>query len=330
MSGLDIGQAPWTWTPSYLAALDGVSEKLVSVHVSRDPKLDFVRKNFKYVVMPFGELLAKVSDASDDNFYYLRSIGENPRKEPAHALVQFPSFARDLKLPSEFWGSEDNYFSAVVRVSSGDLQLWTHYDAMDNMLIQLHGEKRVLLFPPAVSGDLYLEGSSSVVRDVDDHDRESFPRFARARKAALEVILQPGDVLYIPALWAHHVTALHGPSIALNVFFRHLPASGYPSKDLYGNADPIAAANALKALDSATESLKELPQDYRVFYAGVAAARLESELGVESARRTLLKVDDDDPKSRSTDSGASKRAFAAGAIASALTSLLVSRHPSRK
>jgi tRNA wybutosine-synthesizing protein 3 len=330
ISGLDIGQAPWTWTPSYLASLDGVPEKLVSVHVSRDPKLDFVRKNFKYVVMPFGELLAKVNDASDDNFYYLRSIGENPRKEPAHALLQFPSFARDLKLPSEFWGSEDNYFSAVVRVSSGDLQLWTHYDAMDNMLIQLHGEKRVLLFPPSVSGDLYLEGSSSVVRDVDDHDRESFPRFARARKAALEVILQPGDVLYIPALWAHHVTALHGPSIALNVFFRHLPTSGYPSKDLYGNADPIAAASALKSINSAIESLKELPLDYRVFYAGVAAARLESELGVESARRALATVNDDTPKSRGMNSRATKGTGVVGTVLSALACLLITRRASRK
>ena len=291
LTGLDIGQAPWTWNPTYLAALDGVPEKLVSVHVSQDPKLDFVRKNFKYEVMPFGDLLAKVQNANDENFYYLRSIGENARKEPAHALLQFPSLGRDLKLPSAFWGDEDNYFSAVIRVSSGGLQLWTHYDVMDNLLIQLHGEKRVLLFPPSVAGDLYLEGSSSVVRDVDDHDARAFPRFHRARSAALEVVLQPGDVLYIPALWSHHVTALHGPSIAVNVFYRHLPAAQYPSKDLYGNADPLAAAQALKLVDSAIESLKELPQDYRVFYAGVAAAQLENQLGVESARRMLHESD---------------------------------------
>lgn len=291
VTGLDIGQAPWKWTPAYMASLEGVPEKLVSVHVSDVPKLDFVRKNFKYEVMPFGELLEKVADETDAKFYYLRSIGENARKEPAHAMRQFPAFEEDLRLPIEFWGGEDNYFSAVIRVSSGDLQLWTHYDAMDNMLIQLHGEKRVLLFPPSVAGDLYLEGSSSTVRDVDNHDAEAFPRFARARSAALEVTLQPGDVLYIPALWSHHVTALHGPSIALNVFYRHLPADQYPSKDLYGNADPIAAANAMKSLESAMDSLKQLPRDYRVFYGGVAAARLESHLGVDAARQAFSRVD---------------------------------------
>jgi hypothetical protein len=125
------------------------------------------------------------------------------------------------------------------------------------------------------------------VCDVDEHDVTAFPRFARARKAALEVILQPGDVLYIPALWAHHVTALHGPSVALNVFYRHLAVDMYPSKDLYGNADPLAASNAMKSLDALMDSLKQLPQDYRVFYAGVASAKLENHLGVDAARRSL-------------------------------------------
>jgi len=318
LTGLDIGQAPWKWTPEYLSTLKGVPQKLVSVHVSEDPKLDFVRKNFKYEVMPFGELLSKVTDARSGKFFYLRSIGENPRKEPAHALDQFPSFKQDLTLPSAFWGAEDNYFSAVVRVSSGDLQLWTHYDAMDNMLIQLHGEKRVLLFPPSVAGDLYLEGSSSTVRDIDAHDHTAFPRFARARRAALEVILQPGDVLFIPALWAHHVTALHGPSIALNVFYRHLNANEYPAKDLYGNADPIVAAQALKSVGAAMESLKGLPQDYKVFYGGVAAARLEHNLGVESVRRRLSADKDDASSSSHAHSGTVSNETAVRALKAAI------------
>ena len=300
LSGLDIGQAPWTWTPQYLSKLEGLPDKAVSVHVSQDPKLDFVRKNFTYQVMPFGELLDKVANDGGERFYYLRSIGENPRKEPAHAIRQFPCLEHDLKLPTELWGGEENYFSSVIRVSSGGLQLWTHYDAMDNMLIQLHGEKRVLLFPPSVSGDLYLEGSSSIVRDIDSHDPETFPRFARAREAALEVILQPGDVLYIPALWAHHVTALQGPSIAVNVFYRHLPTEMYPSKDLYGNADPVPAAEAMKLIDSAMESLKKLPHDYKVFYAGVASSQLENHLGVTSARK-LLSMDDGCATRKSSD-----------------------------
>jgi tRNA wybutosine-synthesizing protein 3 len=196
----------------------------VSVHVSDTPHLDFVRKNFTFTNVPFGDLLGALAaegenggsggggwvgqkgsgDCEKENtaekvtkkkWYYLRSIGRNPRKEPAHALEQFPDLARELKLPSDvLWGgtvgpsastsasasvsstltpatpslastppANDRYFSTVLRCSSGGLRLWTHYDAMDNALVQLHGEKRVLLFPPRAGAGLYLDGSSCPV-----------------------------------------------------------------------------------------------------------------------------------------------------------------------
>ena len=189
------------------------------------------------------------------------------------------------------WGGDaaadagERYFSAVLRCSSGGARLWTHYDAMDNALVQLHGEKRVLLFPPRVAAGLYLDGSSSPIVglgvDGEGGWPEAFPAYRAAREAALEVILQPGDVLYVPALWAHHVEALHGPSVAVNVFFRELDKASYPAKDLYGNADPVAAAQALEACAGAAKRLASLPRDHRVFYGGEAAARLLRDLRVE-------------------------------------------------
>jgi hypothetical protein len=177
---------------------------------------------------------------------------------------------------------------------------------MDNALIQLHGEKRVLLFPPRVSAGLYLEGSSSPVvgPEVDgdaslrsgtengdkrgDSDENktnrrpnAFPAYRAARRAAMEVVLQPGDVLFIPALWAHHTEALHGPSVAVNVFWRELQKTAYPQKDLYGNADPLAAGEALRLVDAAAKTLANSPRDHKVFYGGLAASRLLRDLRVE-------------------------------------------------
>lgn len=305
LTGLDVGPAPWTWSPSHLAAKPGVAEAEVSVHVSESPHLDFVRKNFTFENVRFGELLGRLAAEAEGTagtanegegegrrWYYLRSIGRNPRKEPAHALAQFPELAEELRVPGDvLWGgdavadADERYFSAVLRCSSGGARLWTHYDAMDNALIQLHGEKRVLLFPPRVAAGLYLDGSSSPVVgpgvDGEGGWPEAFPAYRAAREAALEVTLQPGDVLYVPALWAHHVEALHGPSVAVNVFFRELDKASYPAKDLYGNADPLAAAEALEACAGAAKRLASLPRDHRVFYGGVAAARLLRDLRVE-------------------------------------------------
>ena len=103
-------------------------------------------------------------------------------------------------------------------------------------------------------------------------------------------------MLFIPALWAHHVEALHGPSVAVNVFWRELAAEAYPRKDLYANADPIAAAEALKLSEDAAGKLAGLPRQHRVFYGGLAVAnvlrtlRIETEIvglrcGTEGGRR---------------------------------------------
>ena len=46
-----------------------------------------------------------------------------------------------------------------------------------------------------------------------DHDR--YPHFANPK--ALVTVLNPGDMLYLPPYWIHHVTALD-VSISVNVF----------------------------------------------------------------------------------------------------------------
>ena len=303
LTGLDVGTAPWTWSPKHLASKPDVAATEISVHVSKTPHLDFVRKNFSFENVKFGELLKKLDLESENKkpteWFYLRSIGKNPRKEPAHALAQFPDLASELKVPgSVLWGATDDnvldptrdekYFSAVLRCSSGGTRLWTHYDAMDNALIQLYGEKRVLLFPPTVAAGLYLDGSSSPIvgPEVDGEGipyfwPKQFPAYKAARRAAIEVTLQPGDVLFIPALWAHHTEAVHGPSIAVNVFWRELDKKQYPAKDLYGNADPVVATEALNLCQAAASKLAALPTDHKAFYGGIAASRLLRDLRVD-------------------------------------------------
>lgn len=68
----------------------------------------------------------------------------------------------------------------------------------------------------------------------------------------------PGDVLFIPALWFHNVVA-HDFSVAVNVFWRHLPKELFEEKDTYGNRDPIPAARAMMSLATALKALKSLP-----------------------------------------------------------------------
>ena len=50
-------------------------------------------------------------------------------QEVANFPLQYPELAGDVKLPV-FFGHE-KIFSSVLRISSADTQLWTHYDVRE-------------------------------------------------------------------------------------------------------------------------------------------------------------------------------------------------------
>ncbi|XP_065289797.1 tRNA wybutosine-synthesizing protein 5-like isoform X3 [Dermacentor albipictus] len=137
-------------------------------------------------------------------------------------------------------------------------------EVMDNFLIQVKGKKKAVLFHPNDFEYLYIRGDKSRVLDVECPDLEKFPKFKKATR--YEATLNSGDILFIPALWFHNMTALDF-GIAVNVFWRNLDASLYDKNDPYGNKDLIPAAKALASVERATKELQLLPFDCQQFYA---------------------------------------------------------------
>lgn len=59
-------------------------------------------------------------------YYYLRSVGKDARKDVADIRKQFPELSKDFKFP--FIIPEDKIFSSVFRLASKGVTVWTHYD----------------------------------------------------------------------------------------------------------------------------------------------------------------------------------------------------------
>lgn len=199
------------------------------------------------------------------------------------------------------------YHSSVLRVASRNVALWTHYDTHDNVLAQIAGKKTVTLWPPDCEPFMHCEGSSSRVADVaaeldtdpDFAERRrrrdaAAPSFAAVSGARRVATLEPGDALYIPALWFHHAHATpsdeavgekekddpwNGASVAVNVFWRCLPAADHDPGDVFGNRDPPAARRAADLAARAGAALASLPEPQRRFYARRAVKRLAEQLG---------------------------------------------------
>ena len=137
--GCPLGASSLTWTSEYLR--ENLSGLVRPVHVTTETNMNFVEKNFKYASMDLGEVVARAAEGGEEREekYYLRAVSEeNPRTKPVRLEEDFPSIARDFSLPAGLVPQE-RIFSSVLRVSSGNIRLWTHYDVMDNVYCQIVG-----------------------------------------------------------------------------------------------------------------------------------------------------------------------------------------------
>lgn len=106
-----------------------------------------------------------------------------------------------------------------------------HYDMSNNIACCMVGRRRFTLFPPEQVHNLYpgpLEPTpgGQVVSMVNfaTPDFERHPRFKEALAAAQVAELEPGDVLFYPALWWHQVEALAAFNVMINYWWNTSPS----------------------------------------------------------------------------------------------------------
>lgn len=118
------------------------------------------------------------------------------------------------------------------------LRTAAHWDLPQNLACVVAGRRRFTLFPTDQIANLYigpvdftLSGQPISLVDFHKPDFERHPRFAEALEHAEVAELEPGDVLYMPSLWLHHVESLDPFSAMINFWWRDAPA--YMSAPLF-------------------------------------------------------------------------------------------------
>ncbi|MBT8115314.1 MAG: cupin-like domain-containing protein [Arenicella sp.] len=130
-----------------------------------------------------------------------------------------------------------------------------HYDFPNNIACSVVGRRRFTLFPPDQADNLYVgpleftpSGQPISLVDSVNPDYARFPKYRDAEAASIIVELDPGDALYIPSMWWHHVESLEDFNVLVNYWWRTTPAyQGSP----------------LNALQHAVMSLHDLPVEQR-------------------------------------------------------------------
>jgi hypothetical protein len=101
----------------------------------------------------------------------------------------------------------------------------SHFDELENFNIALAGRKRFVLAPPGF-WEYYPRsvargfGDKSQAPDFDDVDAARFPRLVPKLAERRELILEPGQMLYLPLGWWHQAESLAEMNINMNFWLR--------------------------------------------------------------------------------------------------------------
>jgi hypothetical protein len=109
----------------------------------------------------------------------------------------------------------------------------THVDEWNNVACVVAGRRRFTLFPPDQVSNLYIgpldfapTGAAMSLVSLHNPDLVRYPKFREALGAAQVADLGPGDAIFIPALWWHHVASLEPFNVLVNYWWHAAAGEG--------------------------------------------------------------------------------------------------------
>lgn len=119
-----------------------------------------------------------------------------------------------------------------------------HFDSSHNIAVVACGRRKFTLFPPDQIANLYIGpldfaptvAAISVAR-LDAVDDPRYPKLREALDHAFVAELEPGDAIYIPPVWWHHVESLEQLNVLVNYWWR--PAA-YPGQVAEAGLEALA------------------------------------------------------------------------------------------
>ncbi len=108
-----------------------------------------------------------------------------------------------------------------------------HVDEWNNIGCVVAGRRRFTLFPPEQIANLYIgpidfapTGAPMSLASLRSPDFSRYPKFRDALSASEAAELGPGDAIYIPPLWWHHVESLESFNVLVNYWWHAISGDG--------------------------------------------------------------------------------------------------------
>ncbi len=198
---IDDWPARTKWTPEYLRRVIG--EREVDYQDERTSHPDFERyKDVHTRRGRFDHFLDRITQ-QEGNTAYLTAYNASPN---AAALAPLDA---DIGPLDKFLVPANGNHGGLMWMGPAGTFTPLHHDLTNNLFVQVVGRKRVILAAATDTGNLYNDHHVfSRIRDLTDPaiDLAAYPRLAEV--TCHEVVLEPGEILFIPIGWWHQVEAL--------------------------------------------------------------------------------------------------------------------------
>jgi hypothetical protein len=189
------------WTPDYLKARVGTPTIEFQGGRAANPRFE-MDKDVHRRQAPFNEFIDLISRPGAGNDAYLTAYNSARNIEALKVLDQ------DLGFLDRFLTPNADHANGMIWIGPAGTFTALHHDLTNNFIAQVVGRKRLRILPASEVGRLYNE--THVFSDLPDLegriDGTRFPRVAGARVA--EVVLEPGEIIFMPVAWWHQVKSL--------------------------------------------------------------------------------------------------------------------------
>jgi ribosomal protein L16 Arg81 hydroxylase len=187
------------WSPDYFKATCGGETVEVMTERNADRRYELNASDHKSSML-FGDYIDWVTRQGRSNDRYLVAnnnlLQREGMKHLSRDIVVFPEYLD----PGSVDGHAFLWFGPAGTVTP------LHHDAMNILIAQVFGRKRVTLIPSGQIHRLYNDIGVYSEVDCERPDAARFPDFGSV--PIQRFVLRPREVLFVPVGWWHHVRAL--------------------------------------------------------------------------------------------------------------------------
>nr|WP_293108780.1 cupin-like domain-containing protein [Okeania sp. SIO2F4] len=193
-------QAMSLWTPEYFKTNYGDADVEIQNNRNSDAQYEINKARHKRE-LKLSEYVDMVVNGGDTNDYYMVASNRNFQRDKIKNLLD------DINVYPDFLDSLNTKGKIKLWFGPGGTITPVHHDQTNLIGAQVYGRKLWRIISPDQTPFLYNYQTVFSQVDLENPDYNRYPLFRKVK--IIEVIIEPGEMIFIPIGWWHQVKSLN-------------------------------------------------------------------------------------------------------------------------